>query len=213
MANLLERVKNTVLADINEVLDKKENKNPLSLLNHYLKECEKETEKVKMLVERQYKLKEEFMKELQQAQELEEKRKQQAEVAAKANEEELLSFATQEQKHYEERVVRLKESLRITEKQLHDLETKYMEMKHKVKDMSIRRMELMGKENITRAYYTIDKMLDEKGNNKISRFNEMEAYIEKLGQKINNTYYQHTIDEKIAAVEKEMNKKDDSLSS
>ena len=60
MTNLLERIKNTVMADINHLLDKKEDKNPLALLNQYVRECEKETDKVKKLLERQYKLYERY---------------------------------------------------------------------------------------------------------------------------------------------------------
>ncbi|WP_312098948.1 PspA/IM30 family protein [Niallia sp.] len=215
MANLLERMKNTVLADINNLLDKKEEKNPLALLNQYVRECEKETDKVKKLVERQYKLKEEFLKELHQAKEMAEKRKRQAEVASKAEEEELYSFAQQEQTHYEDRVVRLNESLKNTEQQLHEIETKYMDMKHKLKDMKIRQMELMAKENITKAHHTMNKVLEEKQVNPTNqaRFAEMEQYIEKLENKINTEYYKQTMDEKLAALEKDMLKKeDDSIS-
>lgn len=215
MTNLLERMKNTVLADINNLLDKKEEKNPLALLNQYVRECEKETDKVKKLVERQYKLKEEFLKELRQAEEMAEKRKKQAEVASKAGEEELYTFAQLEQTHYEERVVRLKESLRNTEQQLHEIETKYMDMKHKLKDMKIRQMELMAKENTTKAHHTMNKVLEEKQANPTNqaRFTEMEEYIEKLEKKINTEYYKQTMDEKLAALEKDMLKKeDDSIS-
>jgi lia operon protein LiaH len=215
MTNLLERMKNTVLADINNLLDKKEEKNPLALLNQYVRECEKETDKVKKLVERQYKLKEEFSKELRQAEEMAEKRKRQAEVASKAGEEELYTFAQLEQTNYEERVVRLKESLRNTEQQLHEIETKYMDMKHKLKDMKIRQMELMAKENITKAHHTMNKVLEEKQENPTNqaRFGEMEEYIEKLEKKINTEYYKQTMDEKLAALEKDMQKKeDDSIS-
>ena len=215
MANLLERMKNTLLADINNLLDKKEEKNPLALLNQYVRECEKETDKVKKLVERQYKLKEEFLKELQQAEEMAEKRKRQADVASKAGEEELYSFAQQEQTHYDERAVRLKESLRNTEQQLQELETKYMDMKHKLKDMKIRQMELMAKENITKAHHTMNKVLEEKQANPTNqtRFTEMEEYIEKLEKKINTEYFKQTMDEKLTALEKEMLKKeDDSIS-
>lgn len=215
MTNLLERMKNTVLADINNLLDKKEEKNPLALLNQYVRECEKETDKVKKLVERQYKLKEEFVKELHQAEEMAEKRKRQAEVASKAGEEELYSFAQQEQTHYEERVVRLNESLKNTEQQLHEIETKYMDMKHKLKDMKIRQMELMAKENTTKAHHTMNKVLEEKQANPTNqaRFTEMEEYIEKLEKKINTEYYKQTMDEKLAALEKDMLKKeDDSIS-
>lgn len=211
MTNLLERMKNTVLADINNLLDKKEEKNPLALLNQYVRECEKETDKVKKLVERQYKLKEEFSKELRQAEEMAEKRRRQAEVARKAGEEELSSFAQLEQTHYEERVVRLKESLRNTEQQLHEIEKKYMDMKHKLKDMKIRQMELMAKENITKAHHTMNKVLEEKQASPTNqaRFTEMEEYIEELEKKINTEYYKQTMDEKLAALEKDMLKKED----
>ncbi|MGP7818321.1 PspA/IM30 family protein [Niallia sp. 01092] len=216
MTSLLKRIKNSVAADINEILDKKENKNPISLLNQYLKECEKETEKVKKLVERQYKLKEEFTKELQQAEELANKRNHQAAIAEKAGEEELLQFALLEKNQYEERSQRLKESIKITEKQLIELETKYIEMTHKLKDMNISRLEMMGKENITHAHVKMNKVLDEKGINDqaASNFEEIEKYIDSLEQKINTTYYQNTIDAKIAKLEKDMDKsKEDSLSS
>ncbi|EOR24393.1 PspA/IM30 family protein [Cytobacillus oceanisediminis] len=215
MTNLLERIKNTVMADINHLLDKKEDKNPLALLNQYVRECEKETDKVKKLLERQYKLKEEFSKELHQAEEMAEKRKRQAEVASKAGEEELSAYAQQEQAHFEERVVRLAESLKNTEQQLREIETKYMDMKHKLKDMKIRQMELMAKENITKAHHTMNKVLEEKQVNPTNqaRFNEMEQYIDKLEEKINTEYFKQTMDEKLAALEKnQLKKEDDSIS-
>ena len=67
MANLFSRIKNTVLADLHDALDHKEQKNPIALLNQYLRECEQETEKVRKLLERQYQLKDEFTREYRQA--------------------------------------------------------------------------------------------------------------------------------------------------
>lgn len=215
MANLLERMKTTILADLNDLLDKKEDKNPIALLNQYLRECEKETEKVKELVDRQYKLQEEFTKELQQATQMASKRKAQAEMAERAGEEELKSYAQLELAHYEERTARLNETLATINQQLHDLEKKYMDMVHKLKDMKLRQMELMAKENVTRANYKMNKVLDEQEANPSNpaRFSEMEDYIEKLEDKINAKYYKHTMDEKLAALEKNMLKKeDDSIS-
>ena len=75
MANLFTRIKNTILADLHNVLDEKEQKNPIALLNQYLRECEQETEKVRKLLERQYKLKDEFTREYQNAVSLAAKRK------------------------------------------------------------------------------------------------------------------------------------------
>ena len=86
MGNLFSRMKQTISADFHDLLDKKEQKNPIGMLNQYLRQCEQETEKVGKLLERQYLLKEEFTREYNQAQNLAEKRKHQAEIAKQSGE-------------------------------------------------------------------------------------------------------------------------------
>lgn len=206
MTNLLTRLKNTIMADLHEALDKKENKNPIALLNQYLRECEVETEKVRKLVERQGQLKEQFASEHHQALEMAEKRKYQSEVAMRAGETELQTFAAEEQAQFEERAARLQEAMENAAKQQLELERKYEDMKHKLKDMHIRRMELMGRENVTRANYRMDQVLEnnaysDKGS---STFADMETYLDNLEQKVNSSYYRSTIDGRIAQLEKEM---------
>lgn len=206
MTNLFIRLKNTIVADLNEAIEQKENKNPIAMLNQYLRECELETEKVRKLVERQYTLRDGFTRELKQAQELAEKRKYQSEVAQNAGETELYTFASTEQLQYEERATRLSDSLRYTENQLQELEQKYEEMKHKLKDMHIRRMELMGRENLSRAHYQMNKVLDSDNYSdpSVSRFQEIESYLDRIEEKVNSSYYRNTIDARIAKLEKEM---------
>lgn len=213
MTNLFTRIKNTVLADLNEALDQKEKKNPIALLNQYLRQCEQETEKVKKLIERQYRLKEEFSREYQQAAELAEKRKNQADIAAKAGESELQQFAFQEAMHYEERATRLKQTLTEASLELQNLEAKYEEMKHKLKDMHIRRMELMGRENVSRANHRINQVInnDTYSDKAYSRFGEIDSYLERLEKEVNQSYNRNTIDARIAELEKGM-KKEESLS-
>ena len=207
MANLFQRLKNTVMSDLHEAIDKKEKKNPIAVLNHYLRQCEQEVEKVRKLVERQYLLKEEFQKEYQQASVLADKRKYQAEVASKSSEEGLYEFALQEQKYYEERAVRIQESKLQATKELEELERKYEEMKHKLKDMYIKRMELMGRENIARAHNKMNSVLESSSgynNQAFSKFDEIETYLDQLEHGVNSSYYRNTIDAKIAKLEKEM---------
>ena len=146
MSQLFSRMKQAITADFHDLLDKKEKKNPIAMLNQYLRQAELETEKVRKLVERQSLLKAEFTREENDSQQLAEKRKHQAEIAKQAGEEELTEFATQESFQYEQRASRLKEALQQVEQQLNELVRKYEEMKHKLKDMNIKRMELMGKE-------------------------------------------------------------------
>ncbi|WP_147533552.1 PspA/IM30 family protein [Bacillus marasmi] len=213
MANLFTRIKNVVLADLNEVIDKKEQKNPIALLNQYLRESEAETEKVRKLLERQYTLKDQFGREYQQALELATKRSRQAEIAAQAGETELHQFALNEKLQYEERALHLKESLQTVLSQLTELEQKYEEMKHKLKDMHIRRMELMGRENVTRAHNKINQVLENPSysNHSFSKFNEIESYLDRLEQQVNSAYYRNTIDAKIAQLEKQA-KNDENIS-
>jgi lia operon protein LiaH len=215
MTNLFVRIKNSVLADLHEVLDQKEQKNPIALLNQYLRECEQETEKVRKLVERQYRLKEEFTREYNQALELAEKRQKQAEIASNAGETELYQFALAEQQQYNERVLRLKELMEQSDKQLVDLEQKYEEMKHKLKDMNIRRLELMGRENVTRAQNKMNHVLDNQSysSKSYSKFQEIESYLDRLEQQVNSSFYRNTIDARIAVLEKQNHEKKDETSS
>lgn len=210
MSNLLTRIKETLAADFHEILDQKEKKNPIALLNQYLRECEQETDKVRKLVERQHLLKEEFTRELKQAEELAGKRKRQADIAAQAGESELHEFAVREHEQYQERSVRITESLKEVSGQLAELERKYEEMKHKLKDMYIKRMELMGRENTARASHRMNKVLDSSSYTQgaHTRFEELESYIDRLENEVNTGYYRSTIDGRIAQLEKELKKED-----
>jgi lia operon protein LiaH len=206
MTNLLTRIKDTIMADLHAAVDQKEKKNPIALLNQYLRQCEQETEKVRKLLERQYALKDEFTREYSQAAELAEKRKYQAEIASKAGEMELYQFASAEHQQYSSRVERLAASLEQVKGQLGELERKYEEMKHKLKDMQIRRLELMGRENVTRANHRMSQVLDSHTdtNKAFARFQEIDNYLDHLEHQVNSSYYRETIDAKIAQLEKEM---------
>ncbi|MDQ0230812.1 PspA/IM30 family protein [Metabacillus malikii] len=212
MANIFTRIKDSIAADLHEAIDNKEQKNPISVLNHYLRQCENETEKVRKLVERQYLLKEEFSREYNEASQLAEKRKHQADIAQKAGEAELYEFALKEQAYYEERVTRLHDSLQQTTRQLEELEQKYEEMKHKLKDMHIKRLELMGRENIARAHYRMNKVVENNNysTKSFSKFNEMESYLDRLEHQVNSTYHRNTIDTRIAQLEKQLKKEETS---
>ncbi|MFG6147186.1 PspA/IM30 family protein [Halobacillus sp. B23F22_1] len=208
MANLFTRLKDTISADFHEALDQKEKKNPIAMLNQYLRESEKETEKVRKLVERQYQLRDEFAREYQSAQDMSEKRKHQAEVAQKAGEEAMYEFAVKEQQEYEARAERLKNSRIESIEQLEVLEQKYEEMKHKLKDMHLKRMELMGRENIARAHHRMNQVIVDTADKPYSKFAEMDRYIEDLEYKVNSSYYRNTFDSKVAQLEKDMKDKE-----
>lgn len=205
MTNLFTRIKNTITADLNEALEQKEKQNPIVLLNQYLRQCEQETKKAGKFLERQTALRDEFTKELYNAEQLAEKRKYQAEIASKAGETELYQFASEEQELYANRADRIRASLEQVKGQLDELERKHGEMKNKLKDMQLRRMELMGRENVTRANHRMDQVLESNTDKSFSRFQEIENYINRLENQVNRPYNQTTIDARIEQLEKEMN--------
>src|SRR5690625_3479388 len=145
MANIFTRIKDSISADLHNLMDQKEQKNPIAALNQYLRQSEAEKEKVRKLVERQYRLKEEFSREYLKAQDLAEKRLKQASIAEKAGEVQMYEYAMKEHEDYANRAKRMKISREEAIQQLEDLEKKYEEMKYKLKDMHLRRMELMGR--------------------------------------------------------------------
>ncbi|GLO67503.1 MULTISPECIES: PspA/IM30 family protein [Oceanobacillus] len=209
--NIFTRIKDSVSADLHTMMDKKEQKNPIAALNHYLRQSEQEKEKVRKLIDRQYKLKEEFTREYMKAQDLADKRLKQAGVADRAQEEEMHEFALKEYEEYQGRADRMKASREEAMKQLEDLEQKYEEMKHRLKDMHLRRMELMGRENIAKANHQINRVVTDSAEKPYSKFEEMEQYIENLEYRVNSSYYQSTFDNKIAALEKKLEEKENEV--
>lgn len=204
MSNIFTRIKDSVSADLHQMMDNKEEKSPITALNHYLRQSEREKEKVRKLVERQYRLKEEFTKEYMQAQDLADKRLKQAGIAEKAGEQQMYEYALKEHQDFQARADRMKVSREEAIEQLAILEQKYEEMKYKLKDMHLRRMELMGRENIARANHEINKVVEEVSDKPFSRFGELERYIEGLEYKVNNAFERNTFDSKISRLEKEM---------
>ncbi|MGG1572846.1 PspA/IM30 family protein [Fictibacillus sp. NRS-1165] len=211
MSTLFTRIKNSIAADFHEMLDQKEQKNPLSLLNQYLRQCEQETDRVRKLVERQFILTEEFTKEYREAKVYAEKRKKQADLALQAGESDLHEFAVNEQQRYDERAARLHEAKLEAKRELETLEQKFEQMKHKLKDMYVKRMELMGRENIARAHRGMNKILDAGTGSKPGlRFDGMERYLERLEHQVNTDYHFNTIDDRFARLEKQWKKEEKS---
>lgn len=208
MANIFTRIKDSISADLHQMMDEKEHKSPMAALNQYLRQSEQEKEKVRKLVERQYRLKDEFTREYHKAQDFADKRLGQANIAEKAGENEMQSFAVKEYEEYQARANHMETCREEAVQQLESLEQKYEEMKHKLKNMHLKRMEMMGRENIAHANQQINRVIEETSEKPFSRFDEMEQYIENLEHKVNTAFYRNTFDSKIANLEKEMKKEE-----
>ncbi|WP_203247463.1 PspA/IM30 family protein [Sporosarcina beigongshangi] len=203
MNSLWNRFKYSVQADLHTLFDKKENKNPIAMLNQYIREAEKQTESIGKLLERQSKLKIELEKELAEAEKMSDKRRNQLELAQAAGEEDLVAFASEEIAAYDTRSAELAESVTETAYELNSLERKFEEMKHKVKDMKVRQLQLMGKENVTRAHHRMDQVISpENADSRVASVGEMKKYIENLGGKIEQEYETSSMERRLESLEK-----------
>jgi len=204
MNSLWNRFKYSVQADLHTIFDKKESKNPIAMLNQYIREAEKQTDSIGKLLERQSKLKTELQKELAEAEKMADKRRNQLELAQTAGEEDLIAFAEEEIATYDTRAAELSESVMETAYELISLERKFEEMKHKVKDMKVRQLQLMGKENLTRAHHRMDQVISpENADSKMGTVGDMKKYIENLGGKIEREYETSSMDRRLESLEKE----------
>lgn len=200
MKNLLNRIKYTIQADLHELFDKKEQKNPISMLNQYIREAEKQTEQTGKLVARQAQLKKELETQLKQTEEMLTKRESQLTLATASGEDDLIKFATEEVATYTIRKTALIASIDASTQEYSELERKFETMKHKIKDMKVRQLQLMGKENVVRAHYQMDKVLT---SNTETNMDELSNYIDELAQKIDKKYEVTTFEARLAQLEKE----------
>lgn len=200
MKNLFTKFKYSIQADLHDMFDKKVDKNPIKMLNHYIREAEKQTEETGKLLARQAQLKKELELQLSQTIEMLEKREKQLQLAFSTEEAELIAFAQEEVTAYTARKHALLASIDAANTEYFALERKFETMKHKIKDMKVRQLELMGKENVVRANHQMDKVLtsDNAGN-----FDELSTYIDELSQNIERKYEITTFEARLAQLEKE----------
>jgi phage shock protein A len=207
--SLFQRVRDVVLADIHNVLDEQERKNPIALLNQYLRDGERETQKIEKLIERHKMLKTNFFRELEQARYMAKKRKHQAQVANQAGETALEERALQEAEYYEGQANRLEDMYTKTVEQIEELQQRLGEMKNKLKEMHTKRMELMARENVAHVNRRINDTFHKiSEGNPFLRFEEIEEHIRNLELRINNDYVRDTFDLKIAKLEKQLKEKE-----
>lgn len=203
MTTLWQRLKFAIATDMDKVLAKKEEKNPIALLNQYITEAEKQTETTGKWLERQAQLTSKLEKELEEASTMLDKRTAQLELAQASGESDLTDFAEMEVAAYSNRVAELKMSISENLSELTQMEQRYEEMKHKVKDMKVKQLQLMGKENATRAHHQMDKVLSpELVAERIGSYDDMASYIKSLGKKVEDDYERSAMERRLESLEK-----------
>ena len=200
MKNLLTKFKYSIQADLHDLFDKKVEKNPLSMLNQYIREAEKQTEETGKLLKRQAQLKIELEQQLAQTTEMLMKREKQLALASTTEDDALIAFAQEEVAAYTARKQALLSSIDSSNEEYFTLERKFETMQHKIKDMKVRQLQLMGKENVVRAHHQMDKILTTKN---ADNYDELSEYIDDLAQTIDQKYEVTTFEARLAQLEKQ----------
>lgn len=203
MTGLFTRFKYAIQTDLHQLFDKKESNNPLATLNQYIREAEKQTEQTGKWLERQAQLKEKLEREYDETTAMLVKRTNQLNLATASEETDLIAFAQQEVEAYKTRQVTLRVSIDTAMKEYFELEQKFETMKHKIKDMKVRQLQLMGKENVTRAHHQMDQVLQNNVNKNTEDFAELEQYIDKLGQQIEQDYQTTSYEQRLQQLEQQ----------
>ncbi|MFK4998082.1 PspA/IM30 family protein [Bacillus sp. N9] len=128
-------------------------------------------------------------------------------VATAAAETELAEIALKYQVQAENHSERLRLAYNTSLDQLAELEQKHEEMKMKVKDMHIKRLELMGRENILSMKEKVNKMIDEaEFGEAANKFEKIESDMKEQEKTADQLYDITVFDARIQQLAKEMNK-------
>ncbi|KGR85817.1 PspA/IM30 family protein [Lysinibacillus odysseyi] len=200
--NLLQRFINTAEAKLHEMFDSAERKNPISMLNQYVRQAEKETEKVGSLVVRQADLKHKIATELSQVEKKLQKRTEQLQLAQQSEEKDLIDFTLSEVEAYKTRVDLLEQSLAEATAEHANLERQFEQMKHRLQDMKVRQLQLMSKENVAHAHYRLEEASSKQADLHANKFGEATEYIERISLKLKNDYEITTFEQRLAALER-----------
>ncbi|MGN7408316.1 MULTISPECIES: hypothetical protein [unclassified Sporosarcina] len=158
MNELWYKFKFAVQDDLEQITAKRNTQNAADVLNETIKEAEQQTKAVGKLLERQRILRDEVTKELLEAEQLTDKRTEQLSLAEATGDEALINYAKDEAEAYSRRRDELRSLETDTTESMIALERRFESMKHKVKDMQVRRLKLMGEENAKRANSRMDRI-------------------------------------------------------
>lgn len=199
--NVLQRFSTTVEAALHDLFDKKERKNPIAMLNQYVRQAEKETAQVGKLVVRQSELKQKLSTEVRQVTEKLAKREEQLQLAVLAEEQDLVDFANQEVESYKQRLAILVDSEQEATNEYIRLEQQFELMKHRLEDMKVRQLQLMSKENVTHANYRMQEVTAKQANLHANSFDDALSYLDRLAFNVDKQYETTTLEQRLTALE------------
>jgi len=170
---LFKRIRDITAASINELLDKAED--PVKMLNQFLRDMEEDIAEVEIAVAKQIAVEKRFHQQLTEAQELADKRAQQAEKALEAGNEELARRALADKKEHQMRADEMKTQWESAKTTSESLKVKLLNMKDEFVKMKNRREILVARADAARVQKQINQVMTGFGTDNAAKgFKRME---------------------------------------
>jgi phage shock protein A len=154
---LFKRVKNVLLADLHDLIDKCED--PISMTKQYLRELEEQMEKAQRALAQQFVIERRYEQLIQQAEEMIEKRARQAKLAVEKNEEAIAKMALQEKIAYEKKLALYKQQYETLKEKTTYLTEQLKQLHEKYEELKVKQLDLIARANAAQAIKNINTSL------------------------------------------------------
>ncbi|MHA6165982.1 stress responsive protein LiaH [Bacillus mojavensis] len=176
---VLKRMRDMFVASVHEGLDKLEN--PKVMLNQYVRDMESDIAKAKQTIVKQHTIAYQFKKKYEEANDVAGKRKNQAQLAFDADEEELAKKALTEMKYLEGKAAEHKASYEQASSQLAELKEQLATLETRLQDVKDKKQALIARANAAKAKEHMNATFDKIDSESAYReFLRIENRIEEL---------------------------------
>lgn len=176
---ILKRIKNIVVADVNQTLDKLEK--PVNMLKQYLRETEQQITKAQKALAHQYYLEKKYEALISETDALIAKRTRQAELAVSREEDQMAQLALQEKIVNEKKAELYRKQYEITKEQTVTLYEQIDKLQKKYGELQYKELVLVSRLNAAQAIKESNRAIDSFHTEGTAKgFARIESYVQKL---------------------------------
>ncbi|ENQ3081094.1 TPA: PspA/IM30 family protein [Bacillus pseudomycoides] len=188
---IFKRIKNIVMADVHQTLDKLES--PVSMLKQYLRETEEQISKAQKALSHQFYLEKKYEALIVETDALVAKRTRQAELAVSREEDHMAQIALQDKIINEKKATLYREQYEITKQQTAALYEQIDKLQEKYQELQYKELVLVSRLNAAQAIKESNAVLTSfHTENAAKGFARVESYVQKLEAEAaaSNYFYQ-----------------------
>ncbi|ABY42101.1 Phage shock protein A, PspA [Bacillus mycoides] len=176
---ILKRIKNIVVADVHQTLDKIEK--PVSMLKQYLRETEQQITKAEKALSHQYYLEKKYEALISETVALIAKRTRQAELAVSREEDQMAQLALQEKIVNEKKAELYRKQYEITKEQTATIYEQIDKLQKKYGELQYKELVLVSRLNAAQAIKESNRAIDSFHTESTAKgFARIESYVQKL---------------------------------